>query len=312
MRESGMRFATVATGAVNGYLAARLAEAGTEVVCLARGAHLAAIRERGLRLVTGAGETAARPAAASDDPAALGPADVVLFAVKAQDLEAAAPLCEPLMGPATVVIPFLNGVEASARLEAMLGAGRVLEGLCQISVFVREPGVIRQTGDFARFRFAERDGTRSDRALAIAEAMGAAGIEAGVPEDVTRELWLKFMFLATFAGITAAARCDAAEIRARPELAALLADCVGEVGRLARAEGADVTEADEAKALDFVRALPDAMRASQANDLEAGRPLEVDWLSGAVARLSATHGLAAPAHRTLHAVLSPFRDGRRN
>lgn len=306
-----MRFATVATGAVNGYLAARLAAAGREVACLARGAHLEAIRERGLTLETGGGTTVARPAAASDDPAALGPADVVLFAVKAQDLETVAPLCRPLMGPETVVIPFLNGVEASARLEAMLGEGRVLEGLCQISVFVTGPGTIRQTGDFARFRFAERDGTRSERALAIAEAMAVEGIAAGVPEDVTRELWIKFMFLASFAGVTAAARCDAAEIRARPELGALLEDCVGEIGRLARAEGVALTESDQTDALGFIRGLPDAMKASQANDLAAGRPLEVDWLSGAVARLSARHGLSAPAHRTLHAVLSPFRDGRR-
>lgn len=304
-----MRIATVATGAVNGFLAAKLAAAGAEVACLARGAHLAAIRAGGLRLESEGGEIVARPALATDDPAEIGPVDAVFFAVKAQDLDRVAPLCRPLIGPGTAVIPFLNGVEATPRLAAHLGAGAVLAGLCQISVFVTAPGVIRQTGAFARFRFAEADGSASPRAEAVAALLRGAGVEAGVPEDVVRELWLKFMFLASFAGVTAAARCDAAAIAARPELGALLGEAVAEIGRLARAEGVAVSEADEARTAEFVAGLPGPMRASMANDLAAGRALEVDWLSGAVARMSAARGLAAPVHATLAAVLAPFREG---
>lgn len=305
-----LRFATVATGAVNGYLAVKLAQAGADVACLARGAHLEAIRSRGLRLKEASGEVVGKPRAASADPAELEPVDVVLFAVKGQDLDAVAPLVKPLLGPETVVIPLLNGVEASGRLAATLGEGHVLEGTCAISVFVPEPGVIARTGGFARFRFAERDGTRSDRALRAAEAMAAAGIDAAVAEDIRRELWLKFMMLASMSGITAAARCTAGDIQRSPELTALAAEAVAEVGRLARAEGVAVAEADEAKVVESIRGLPAQMRASLAMDLAAGRSLEVDWLSGAVARLSEARGLSAPVHRTLHAVLTPFRAGK--
>ncbi|MEC9432081.1 MAG: 2-dehydropantoate 2-reductase [Pseudomonadota bacterium] len=305
-----MRFATVATGAVNGYLAVKLAEAGQDVACLARGAHLEAIRGAGLRLIGASGESVGRPRAASDDPAALGPVDVVLFAVKAQDLDAAAPLCLPLMGPETVVIPFLNGVEASSRLETHLGAGRVMEGTCGISVFLGAPGRIDMASTFAWYRFAERDGTRSERALKIAEAMTAAGIDAAVPEDIRVALWKKFMMLATLAGTTAAGRCAAGDIHASPALSALAARAVAEIGALARAEGVAITEADEAATVEQIGKMPAAMRASMAKDLDAGRPIEVDWLSGAVARMSAARGLDAPAHAAMAALLAPWRLGR--
>lgn len=304
-----MKFATVATGAVNGYLAATLAGAGREVACLARGDHLAAIRERGILLAGPEGEVTAQVASASDKPEALGRADVILFAVKAQDLEAVAPLCRPMMGPETAVIPFLNGVEASARLAAHLGAGPVMEGTCGIAAFLGGPGRVDWSSPFAWFRFAERDGTRSDRALAIAEAMRAAGVDAEVPGDIRVALWRKFMMLATLAGITAAGRCSAADIQGSETLTRLAGEAVAEIGRLARAEGVPLPDGAEAETMRQIAGLPPGMRASMARDLEAGRPLEADWLSGAVDRLSRAHGLQAPAHRTLHALLAPFIAG---
>ena len=306
-----MRFATVATGGVNGYLAVKLAEAGADVACLARGAHLEAIRAQGLRLVGPAGESVGRPRLVTDDPSAIGPVDVILFAVKAQDLDGAAPLCLPMMGPETVVIPFLNGVEAAERLEGHLGRGRVLEGTCGISIFLGAPGRLDMASGFAWYKFAERDGGRSERALAIAAAMQEAGVEAGVPEDVRVEIWRKFLMLATLSGITAGGRCAAGDIQSSDALKALARDCVAEIGALARARGVAIGEADEAKVLETLAGFPPDMRASMAKDLEAGRPLEVDWLSGAVARLSAAEGLEAPAHRTITALLAPHRLGRR-
>ncbi|WP_339949792.1 2-dehydropantoate 2-reductase [uncultured Albimonas sp.] len=306
-----MRFATVATGGVNGYLAVKLAEGGADVACLARGAHLEAIRARGLRLVGPGGESVGRPRLATDDPGEIGPVDVVFFAVKAQDLDGAAPLCLPLMGPETVVIPFLNGVEASERLESHLGRGRVLEGTCGISIFLGEPGRLDMASSFAWYKFAERDGTRSERAEAIAAAMREAGVDATVPEDIRVEIWRKFLMLATLSGVTAAGRCSAGDVQASEALSALARACVAEIGALARAKGVPIRESDEAKVLELMAGFPAGMRASMAKDLDAGRPLEVDWLSGAVARLSAAEGLEAPAHRTLAAVLAPWRLGRR-
>ncbi len=305
-----MKFATVATGAVNGYLAVKLAEAGADVACLARGAHLEAIRARGLRLVRDHEEWVGRPRVASDDPAGIGEVDVILFAVKAQDLDAVAPFCKPMMGPETVAVPFLNGVEASARLEAVLGAGRVLEGTCGISAFLGEPGRVDWSSPFAWFRFAERDGTRSERALKIAEAMKAAGIDAEVPDDIRKALWRKFMMLATLAGITAGARCTAGDIRKDGALKALARGSIAEIARLARAQGVAIAEEDERASWDLLAGMPAAGKASMAKDLDAGRALEVEWLSGSVARLSAQAGLEAPIHATMHALLSPWKDGR--
>lgn len=306
-----MKFATVATGAVNGYLAVKLAEAGADVACLARGAHLEAIRRDGLRLVRGEEEWVGRPRAASADPAEIGPVDVILVAVKAQDLEAVAPLCLPMMGPETVAIPFLNGVEASGRLEVVLGEGRVLEGTCGISAFLPEPGRVEWSSSFAWYRFAERDGTRSDRAVRIAEAMQAAGIDAEAPDDIRKALWRKFMMLATLAGITAAGRCTAGDIQRQPALTALARGSVAEIARLARARGVEIDEADEAAAWKLLAGMPEGGKASMAKDLDAGRPLEVEWLSGSVARLSAEAGLEAPIHATMNALLAPWKDGRR-
>ncbi|MEM6743965.1 MAG: 2-dehydropantoate 2-reductase [Pseudomonadota bacterium] len=306
-----MKFATVATGGVNGWLAWKLARGGAEVACLARGAHLAAIRERGITVRQGGAEATARPAAASDDPAEIGVVDAVFVAVKAQDLDAIAPRIRPMVGEGTVAIPFLNGVEASSRLAAVLGEAPVLEGTCGISVFLAEPDVIEKVGDFNWFRFGERDGARSARAEAVAEAMRAAGVDAAVPEDIRAALWRKFMTLSTMSGITAAGRCTSGDVRGAEPLAALARAAIAETAALARAEGVAVTAQDEAAVWEGIKAMPAEMRASQANDLAAGKPLEVDWLSGAVARMSAARGLDALVHRTLHALLTPFRDGGR-
>ncbi len=306
-----MKFATVATGAVNGYLAVKLAEAGADVACLARGAHLEAIRRDGLKLVRGDEAWVGRPRAASADPAEIGPVDVILVAVKAQDLEAVAPLCRPMMGPETVAIPFLNGVEASGRLEAVLGEGRVLEGTCGISAFLPEPGRVEWSSPFAvvSLRGAGRDAVRPGGA--IAEAMQAAGIDAEAPDDIRKALWRKFMMLATLAGITAAGRCTAGDIQREPALTALARGSVAEIARLARARGVEIDEADEAAAWKLLAGMPEGGKASMAKDLDAGRPLEVEWLSGSVARLSAEAGLEAPIHATMNALLSPWKDGRR-
>ncbi|MGM0585454.1 MAG: ketopantoate reductase family protein [Pseudomonadota bacterium] len=306
-----MKFATVATGAVNGYLAVKLASAGADVACLARGAHLEAIRADGLRLAGPEGEEVGRPRVASDDPAEIGPVDVILFAVKAQDLDAVAPLCRPMIGEGTAVIPFLNGVEARERLETLLGAGPVMEGTCGISAFLAGPGKVDWGSSFAWFRFAEADGSRSERAKAIAEAMQAAGIDAQVSDDIRAALWRKFMMLATLAGITATGRCAAGDIQQSAPLARLARESIEEIGRLARAEGVAIAKEDEARTLEQLLGMAPGIRASMARDLEAGRPLEADWLSGAVARLSERHGLEASAHRTMHALLTPWIGGGR-
>jgi 2-dehydropantoate 2-reductase len=301
-----MKFATVATGGIGGYLAVKLAEAGEDVACLARGAHLAAIRKHGLRL----GDAVVRPRIATDDPGEIGPVDAVIFAVKARDVESAAESCKPLLGPETAVIPFLNGVETVERLLTVLPAGNVANGTAQISTTIAAPGVIGQVGEFANFTFAERDNSATPRMRAIRAAFTKAGVKAPEVADIEEALWRKFCMFASMSGVTAAARTTIGVIREDPQLSRLFRDGVAETAALARARGVKLPQGIEATIWKVVSDMPAEMRASTAIDLEAGRALEVDWISGAVARLSEAAGIDAPAHRALSAVLQPWKNGR--
>ena len=189
-----MKIACMATGGIGGYLAVTLTEAGHDVAAIARGAHLAAIRETGLALVTPEGRRVAQPWIATDDPAEVGPVDAVIFGVKGDALVAAAEACGPMLGPDTVVVPFLNGVETAERLCAVLPEAHVADGVAQISTTISAPGEITQTGSFARFLFAERDSRPSARIDALRAAIREAGAEAPKVGDIARESWWKFLF----------------------------------------------------------------------------------------------------------------------
>jgi len=303
-----MKLAIIGAGGVGGYLAARLAAAGADVAVVARGAHLAAIRDKGLMLRTPEGESVAR-LAATDDPASLGPVDAVVAAVKAQDL--AALDLAPLIGPDTVLLPLLNGVEAPARLDAAYGAGRALIGVARISATITAPGEVTVHGPFARFELGEADGAASPRVAALRAQFDAAGVEASVPDDPLRALWVKFLMLCPFSGVTAAARCDNAAISAEPLLLALYRRLSEEVLAVGRAQGVALSDADLEGALALRAKLPDAMRASMAHDLAAGKRLEVDWLAGAVSRLGDALGVDTPANDAVWALLKPFAEGAR-
>lgn len=304
-----MRIGIIGAGGVGGYLAVRLAAAGREVRALARGAHLAAIRERGLTLRAHDGaETVARVAAASDDPADLGPVDLAVVAVKGQDLDALD--LRPMIGPETALLPFLNGVEAWSRLDARYGAGRSMIGVARISATIAGPGVVSMHGPMASFLIGEPDGGESGRLRAALDAFRSAGVQAALAEDARRALWEKLAFLGPFAAATAVGRCDAETVRTTA-LLELFRTLVEEAAAVARAEGVTLPEGEADKAEAMLRRIPAGMRASLAHDLEAGKPLETEWLVGAVARLGAAAGVATPASRAMAQALSPWRDGAR-
>jgi 2-dehydropantoate 2-reductase len=305
-----MKVAIIGAGGVGGQLGVMLAAAGHEVSALARGAHLAAIRADGLVLRTPGGETASRLAVASDRGADLPPADLVIVAVKGQDLADAADAMADAMARGGVALPFLNGVEATEILAERFGAERVLTGIARISAFIEAPGVIRQVSEFASYTIGRADGAQDvDEVRPIRAALAEAGILAPDSPDVRVDLWKKFVMLSAFSGITAGARCNAATIKAEPALQDLFLALAGEATRLGRAEGVSLPEDLPEKMLGFVKGLPDEMRASLAHDLAAGKRLEIDWLSGAVPRLSRRHGLAAPASATIAALLQPWKEG---
>ncbi|GGC03932.1 2-dehydropantoate 2-reductase [Marivita lacus] len=305
-----MRIATMATGGIGGFLAVKLALAGHSVATIARGAHLAAIRENGLRLDSATGSETAHPDIATDRPEDVGPVDAVLFGVKGDALEDAARACLPMLGPETLVVPFLNGVEASDRLIRILPEHNVGNGVARVSTTIFTPGVITQTGAFHSFIFAERDSRPSARVDALRAAINDAGSSAPQTDDVVKELWSKFVLFSALSGVTAAGRCTVGELRDTPELEALFKRALSETAGIGRALGVALDDDIEEQVWASMLSFPAQGRASTAIDIEHGRPLEIDWVSGAAARLAAQAGVDAPVNAALYAILLPHKQGR--
>jgi 2-dehydropantoate 2-reductase len=304
-----MRIAVIGAGGVGGAFGAALAHAGAGVTFVARGAHLNAIRANGLRVEGGRGETIVNPAAATDDPATIGPVDFVLFCVKLWDVETAGAAIKPLIGSTTAVIPLQNGIDAADRLIPILGAAAVMGGVAQISATIAEPGVIRQTGSFMRLIFGELAGGRSARGEAFLGLCQKAGFDATHSDHIQTDLWMKFILLATNSAITAATRTPLGKLRDDPDIAPLIARAAAEVVAVGRAAGIALPEDAAEHTVRFNRTAPPGMMASMAHDLIKGSRLELPWLSGKVVGLGRELGVPTPVHEVLFAVLKPFVDG---
>jgi 2-dehydropantoate 2-reductase len=305
-----MRIAIVGTGGIGAPLGASLAGAGEDIVFVARGAHLAAMRANGLRVEGDRGESVIRPVQASDDPAAIGPVDLVLFCVKLWDVETAGEHIRPLIGGETVVIPLQNGVDASERLAPILGAAHVLGGVALVSGSIVAPGVIRQTGTHHGIVLGELNGQATPRAEHIHAVCKAAGIDAVLSDNIERARWQKFIGLTAVSGLCALTRRPIGDVRHDPDLGPLLDDSMREVVEVGRACGVqhapDVIETVRARMIDPV---PPHARPSMAVDLRAGNRLELPWLAGKVVELGAAHGVPTPINRVVYAALKPYMNG---
>jgi len=303
-----MKILIMGAGGVGGYYGARFAEAGHEVTFVARGRHRDAIAANGLEVRSARGDVVIRDATVTDDPATAGVCDFVLVCTKLRDLEAAAMAIRPAVGPKTGVISLQNGVEKERVLIEALGAAAVMGGATQIAAVIAEPGVIQHTGTMATLIHGELDRSLTGRLEAFDRAARAApGFEAILAGDIELEIWKKFSFLAPLAGITAYHRKAIGSLRADPRTRRELEALVAEAVAVGRAEGVAFGPGREAEVMQFVDGLPDAMKSSMLHDLEAGKPLELEWLTGAVCRLGRTHGVATPANDRIHAALSPFK-----
>lgn len=304
-----MRIGVFGAGAVGGYVGARLAAAGEDVTFIARGAHLDAIRESGLRLDSPNGDLVLHPAQATDDPASVGPVDYLLFAVKLFDTEAVAEACRPMVGPDTTVVALQNGVETEDIIGGILGPEKVMGGTVYIAAVVAEPGLIRQTGTFARVIFGELDGSRSERGLALEAACKAANLDVVFSDAVLTEIWMKFIVLAALSGVTTATRKSIGPLRADPDTRALFRNAIAEAAAVGRARGVVLPDDAVDRQLAVVDGWPHDMVASMLHDLNAGKRMELDHLSGAVTRLGRQAGVPTPVHDVLYATLKPYKDG---
>lgn len=294
----------IGAGGIGGYFGGRLAAGGHDVTFVARGDHLATLRRDGLRVESIHGDFSVTPTQATDDPAAVGPVDAVLVAVKTSQLDPVLDSLPLLVGPDTVVVSTQNGVEAPGRLAGVVGSGAVLPGVARIFAMVDRPGVVVHRGGPATLSFGEWEGPPSPRAERLRDALVDSGVEASVTADAWTDLWAKMVFVVPLGSLGAALDATVGQLRATPGPRDLLADAMAEVAAVAAARGvslpADVVE----RTLGFVDRQDGGATSSLQRDVLAGRPSELDAWTGAVVRLAAEAGVPAPVHRTLLAVLT--------
>lgn len=296
-----MRVLVMGAGALGGYYGGLLSRAGHEVSFVLRGRRLEAARRDGLRVVSVASGDFTVPGRFVASPAEAGVSDLVLFCVKSFDTRPAAEALRPCLGPETAVLTLQNGIDNEDVLVEVLGERCVLGGAARIEATLADDGTVRQLSRFHRVDFGKWPTGSSELARRLWEDFRAAGIDAHLTEDARLEVWRKFTFLCCSSGITAATGCSMGQMVALPETRDLLKRALEEVQALARAEGVGLPEDIVDRSLEGVAALPYAMRSSLQRDLERGRPLEIDHLSGAVVRHGRLHGVDTPVHQTLWA-----------
>ena len=307
-----MRIAVIGAGGVGGYFGGRLAHAGEDVVFIQRGAHLEALQRSGLSVSSPLGDFAVPKVRAQADAAGIGPVDVVLVTVKSNHTGQAAALARDLLGPDTAVISLQNGIENEDRLAAVLGRAQVAGGVAYILSLIEAPGRIRHSGQTARMLFGELDGRPSARLEAFRDACAQAGIDAELSADITAALWAKFAVICPHSGMTALTRMPIGPVRTDPDCRALLEACAREVIQLAAARGVILPPALIENPCAFFDRVPADMTSSLHHDVTHGKPLELEWLNGAVVRLGREAGVATPVNHFIYAALKLHAGGHAN
>jgi 2-dehydropantoate 2-reductase len=313
-----MKFAVFGAGAIGGLLAARLIETGQEVSVIARGAHLAAIRRQGLRIRSAAfGESTCRPGA-SENPAEIGPVDVAVLAVKAHSLTAIAPSLAPLFGPETICVTTQNGipwwyfqglsgrwagtgmesVDPGGTIAAHIDARRVIGSVVYVSASLAGPGLIEHV-EGTRLPIGELDGSRSERVRGLAKIFTDAGLKSSIRSDIRADIWTKLLGNATFNPISALTRATMTQLLETPETRRLIREGMDEVRAVAAALGVSIAISTEKRIAGAEQV--GNHKTSMLQDLEAGRPLELEPILGAVVELAGKAGVVAPRLEALYA-----------
>jgi len=301
-----MRFAIFGVGAIGGYFGGRLAEAGADVVFIARGDTLRALHSTGLRLTSISGDFLLSPVNAFEDPAQIGTVDVVLLGVKTWQVPEAAKAMQPLVGPNTIVLPLQNGVEAAAQLAEVLGGGHVCCGLAKIFCYLAEPGHVQHSGIDPYIALGECDNGRTERVQELCRILQRAGIRAEIPADIAAALWEKFLFVASWGGIGAVSRAPIGVLRTMPGTRRMLEQAMREILDVARARNIDLQEDIVARSMGFIDSLPPAGTTSMQRDIAEGRPSEIDAWNGAAVRFGDEAGVDVSLHKFIYDSLRPL------
>lgn len=303
-----MKIAVMGAGGIGGCYGGLLAQAGNDVTLIARGAHLAAIKEKGLQLIQPEADFTVA-VAATDDPSQVGPVDLVVFSVKAHQNSKAVPLIEPMIGEDTTILTIQNGVESADELGQDYGAERVLPGSAYLLSNITSPGVIKQLSLVPRVAFGESNGDRSQRAVAIRDSFCEANIEAELSDDISKALWSKLLYNSPANGMASAARLSPRDLIEYPHGAAMFRSAIQEVANVGTAYGIPFGQDDVQGAMDLITARPMGARGSMQADLEAGRPLELEAIVGSVGRIGRKVNVPTPVFDMLYTLLLPHIDG---
>lgn len=305
-----MRIAIFGTGGVGGYFGGRLAQAGEDVTFIARGDHLHAIKNTGLKVDGLPRDFVIFPAKATDNVTEVGEVDLVVVGVKAWQVPNAARAMKPLVGSNTTVLPMQNGVEAAAQLVNELGPDNVIGGLCRIVSYVVGPGHIRHAGLKPSIIIGELDNRRTDRITRIEQVFKGAGLEISIAADIQVALWTKLLFIASFSGIGAMANAPAAVIRSDPKWRGQMISAMEEIYALAHARGINLPANSIDTVMAGVDALPEDATSSMQRDIAAGKPSELESQNGAVVRMARENGVDVPTHRLIYQTLKPLDEKR--
>ena len=301
-----MRIAVFGAGGVGGYFGGRLAQAGEDVVFIARGDHLKAMLTHGLEVDSVKGDFVLKPVKATDDPAQAGIVDVILVGVKAWQVTNAAEAMRPMVGPETFVLPLQNGLEAPTQLAAVLGDQHVLGGLCGLSTFIVGPGHIRHAGAEPFVRFGELDNRPSDRVKLLQKVFKRAGVIAKIPQDIQVALWMKFLFITAWSGVGAVTRTPLGVWRSLPETRQMAETALQEITIVAQTRDIALPENAMPTTMNIYDSLPPDITSSTQRDIAEGRPSELDAQIGAVVRFGKEADVATPLHRLIYNSLLPM------
>ncbi|MFJ8627127.1 2-dehydropantoate 2-reductase [Kitasatospora sp. NPDC093550] len=299
-----MRIAVVGSGGLGGYLGGRLAAAGRDVHFVARGAHLEALRRHGLTVQSPTEGFSVRAVRATADAREIGRVDYVLLGVRTWQVASALAGSGPLIGPGTAVLTLQNGVRTPEEVAAVFGRDAVLPGVAKVIAYLDSPGRIHHVGSAGTLTFGEWDNRVTERVERLRDALGDAGLNPVVAEDVWADLWTKFLLVAPPGGLGAVADAPVGALRSHPGTRGLLVDAMTEVHRVAEALGVRLPADVVGTTVALLDRQPPAGISSLHRDIRSGKPSELEAWIGAVVHLGARTATATPVHRFLYEVLS--------
>jgi len=300
-----VKIAIMGTGGVGGYYGGLLAKAGRDVTFIARGAHLQAIRNKGLQIKSVHGDFHVSKAKAADNTAEVGPVDLIIFATKTYQTDEAAKAIKPMVGKYTVVVPLQNGVDAADRIGQVVGIDHLLGGATWLSAAIEGPGIIGQYSEFRRIALGEFTGKITPRLNSVYDLLKETGAAVEVSDNILKVLWTKFVFISSVSAMGSLTRTTFGEYRGVPEARAVLGEAIGEVAAVARARGVILDADILAKTQAFIDGSAPGIKPSFQRDVEAGKPSELESLIGVVVHMGAEKNVATPVMRFAYAMLKP-------